>query len=576
MQHRLTHKTNVNNNDALTWSGFYKKPLQERQNQVKLVFPNIFNNNNTITTGATEEAPLSTSSTSSSVYATPNTSPCTSPISLNFTNNNDNNNNNNKEEEVNYLVNKLESLNVNNNKFPINGLDENIADNMIENCIGTIGLPVGLALNFVINDKPIVIPMSIEEPSVIAAVSGAAKTISSYKGFTAISPERNMIIAQVALLDIPEDSMNLSIKKLLDNKIKIIKFANKFCENMVERGGGVLDIDVRRVPRKNKRPIININNSNNNNNNNHLPISPSNSNEWLIIHLKIDVCNAMGANCASSVAEGVAPLLSEITGGRICLRIVSNLNVERMVKASFSIPVSMLAYKDLSGEKVANQMIEAYEFAEVDEYRATTHNKGIMNGIDAVAIATGQDWRAIEAAAHVWACDNSRNNNNNKDADDNGNDYNYYRPLTSYWIEKNKNGNGDDQQLMFCGELEMPITVGTAGGVLKTNPVYSYNLGIMGYPNTKELSMIMVCVGLAQNFAALRALSTEGIQRGHMSLHAKNLAIAAGCPTDAVSSISQRMIEQGRISLSAARELLELCTIEKGSPINTHIQCVHM
>nr|CAG8509046.1 1824_t:CDS:10 [Entrophospora candida] len=488
MQHRFTHKTNVNNNDTLTWSGFYKKPLQE--------------------------PPLSPSSTSSSVYATPNTSPCTSPISLNFTNNN---------KEVNYLVNKLESLNVNDNNFPINGLDENIADNMIENC-----LPVGLALNFVINDKPIVIPMSIEEPSVIAAVSGAAKTISSYKGFTAIAPERNMIIAQVALLDIPEDSMNLSIKKLLDNKIEIIKFANKFCENMVERGGGVLDIDVRRVPH---------------------------------------VCDAMGANCASSVAEGVAPLLSEITGGRIGLRIVSNLNVERIVKASFSIPVSMLAYKDLSGEKVANQMIEAYEFAEIDEYRATTHNKGIMNGIDAVAIATGQDWRAIEAAAHVWACDNSRNNNNNKDADDNGNDYNYYRPLTSYWIEKNENGNGDDQkqqQLMFCGELEMPITVGTAGGVLKTNPVYSYNLGIMGYPNTKELSMIMACVGLAQNFAALRALSTEGIQRGHMSLHAKNLAIAAGCPTDTVSSISQRMIEQGRISLSAARELLELCTIEKG------------
>jgi len=264
----------------------------------------------------------------------------------------------------------------------------------------------------------------------------------------------------------------------------------------------------------------------------------------------------MGANCASTVAEGVAPFLSELTGGRIGLRIVSNLNVERISKASFRIPVHMLAYKSLSGKEVAARIIEAYEWAEVDPYRATTHNKGIMNGIDAVALATGQDWRAIEAAAHAWACDGVRTVNDNFQSN------NSYRPLSTYWIEKDEQlaatVKSDDECLMFCGELELPITVGTAGGVLKTNQVYTYNLGMMGNPNAKELSMSMVCIGLAQNFAALRALTTEGIQRGHMSLHAKNVAIAAGCPTNAVTCVAQKMIEKGKITLSSAKDFIEI------------------
>ncbi|CAG8583735.1 11801_t:CDS:2 [Funneliformis caledonium] len=494
------------------WSGFYKKTLHERQTQLKLVFPRVF----------TSSEP--SSSVVSSVYVTPNTSPS----------------NNDKK------------------SFPINGLDENIADNMIENCVGTIGLPVGLALNFIINGKPIIIPMAIEEPSVIAGVSGAAKTVSAYNGFKATAPVTNIIVAQVCLLDISQENMNSAIDKISRSKSEIIKRANNYCDNMVKRGGGVLDINVRRIPRKANR------------NRKHFTLSSANFREWLVVHITIDVCNAMGANCASTVAEGVAPFLAELSGGRIGLRIVSNLNVERMSKASFRIPLPMLAYKSLSGKEVAARIIEAYEWAEVDPYRATTHNKGIMNGIDAVAIATGQDWRAIEAAVHAWACDGVRidlDNSHNSRSD------NSYRPLTTYWIEKDEQlaatGKSDDECLMFCGELELPIMVGTVGGVLKTNKVYEYNLGIMGNPNSRDLAMSMACIGLAQNFAALRALATEGIQRGHMSLHAKNVAIAAGCPPHAVTSVAQRMIEKGKITLSSANDLVE-------AHMSEQVQCVYM
>ncbi|CAG8640549.1 14343_t:CDS:2, partial [Dentiscutata heterogama] len=319
---------------------------------------------------------------------------------------------------------------------------------------------------------------------------------------------------------------------------------------MVKRGGGVFDMSVRRISRINNR------------NKKHHPISSENFKELLVVHLHIDVCDAMGANCASTIAEGVAPRLSELTGGRIGLRILSNLSVERMAKASFRIPLSLLSYKSYTGKEVAARIIEAYEWAEVDYYRAITHNKGIMNGIDAVALATGQDWRAIEASSHAWACDGVR---------DDYSQSNNYRPLTTYWIEKDDQlaacGKEGDDCLMFCGELELPITVGTAGGVINTNPVYLHNMGIMGNPNAKELSMIMVCIGLAQNFASLRALATEGIQHGHMKLHATNIAFAAlrcyenetnsSCPSHDITSIARKMIEKGSITLATAKELIE-------------------
>jgi len=404
---------------------------------------------------------------------------------------------------------------------------------MVENCVGTIGLPVGLALNFVVNGRSVVIPMAIEEPSVIAAVSGAAKTLASHGGFIASAPERNIIFAQIALLDIVEEEMDRAVKAIHDHKEAIIVIANQHCPNMADRGGGAVDLTVRRVRR---RPNPNINHD---------------FKEWLVVHVHVDVCDAMGANCASTVAEGVAPFLAGITGGRVGLRIVSNLNNERLAKASFRIPVSEMSYKSCSGHDVALRIIEAYEWAEVDAFRATTHNKGIMNGVDAVALATGQDWRAIEAAAHAWAT---------RDSKDCRTDF-CYRPLTTYWIEEDQEmkaaGRPEKECLSFCGELVLPITVGTKGGVLKTNPVYNYTMGVMDYPDSKQLAMIMVCVGLAQNFAALRALVTEGIQRGHMSLHARNIAIAAGCPSHAVTEVTDFMIENNRISIQAAKDYME-------------------
>ncbi|CAG8502827.1 4459_t:CDS:2 [Paraglomus brasilianum] len=463
-------------------SGFYKRTLRERQNILIEAFPEVFGRNSLET--------ISLDMNSQSVYVTPDTSSCRSPIEVDPT---------------------------------------------------TIGLPVGLALNFVINDKPIVIPMAIEEPSVIAAASGAAKTI---KKFTAVAPEKNMITSQIAVTNIPESKMDDAITNIQTHKNSIISLANTFVPNMIKRGGGVRNITTRRIRRKrNPHPR-------------HVELCQENFTEWLIVHVQIDVCDAMGANCANAVAEGIATKIEDITGGKVSLRIVSNFSTERIVKASFRVPVASLGYKTHTGRSVALGIVQAYEMAQIDPYRATTHNKGIMNGIDAVALATGQDWRAIEAGAHAWAACR--------------NDIERYEPLTMYWIEKEdrmeENGQRDDTGLYLCGEINVPICVGTAGGVLATNPVYKYNLGLMGNPSSSELAMAMACVGLAQNFAALRALTTEGIQQGHMKLHAKNIVIAAGCPSSAITTVTDRMVDTGRISFAAAKDLIGT-TAKKGMEV---------
>ncbi|KAJ3085463.1 hypothetical protein HK102_014149 [Quaeritorhiza haematococci] len=303
---------------------------------------------------------------------------------------------------------------------------------------------------------------------------------------------------------------------------------------MVQRGGGVFDITFRTIPKSQSRSRFEKTADS------HYTASTT----WLIVHIHLDVCDAMGANNASHVAEGIAPLLAKITGARVGPRIVSNLCVDRLAKASFRIPVNKMGYKHFTGVQVASQILEAYEWAKDDPFRATTHNKGIMNGIDAVALATGQDWRAIEAAAHSWACQSHSE-------DEAG-----YKPLTKYWIEDDGLHGGDESGTgaFFCGELELPVAVGTRGGVLKTNPVYNYTLGVMGNPDAKDLAKVLVCIGLAQNFAALRALATEGIQRGHMSLHARNIAVAAGAPPHAINECVAYMIECNRINLDAAQE----------------------
>ncbi|KAF9541392.1 hypothetical protein EC957_003122 [Mortierella hygrophila] len=488
--------------------------------------------------------------------------------------------------------------------FPVYGLDEQIANNMIENCIGTLGLPMGLAFNFTINGNPVVIPMAIEEPSVIAAVSSAAKTISTYQGFQATAPERNMIIAQVQLLDIKDTDMDRVMTKMQEQETAIQEEANEYCTNMVMRGGGVQRVSFHRVRRHVSRESFKgqdllvkygvITPQNVPSRTQFGLSSQGRCSEWLVVHLHIDVGHAMGANCANTVAEGIAPFLAKMSGGRTGVRILSNLNVDRIAKSTFRLPFSYMSYKSLPGKDVAVRILEAYEWADLDPYRAATHNKGIMNGIDAVALATGQDWRAIEAGAHAWASgagsysdrssehsslnakesgqcgseQQQQNGSKRKFGQDTPGDYgakisrgDAYKPLTRYWIEEDEGrlaqGFKGQDALVFCGELEMPIMVGTKGGVLSTNPVHAFTLGVMRYPDSKQLAMAMVTVGLAQNFAALRALVTEGIQRGHMALHARNIAISAGTPPASVDEVTAHMIDTGRIRLGAARSYIE-------------------
>ncbi|KAJ3070678.1 hypothetical protein HDU98_006302 [Podochytrium sp. JEL0797] len=500
-------------NQQSIWSGFHKKALRERQNQLRLVYPQLFPTVRSTSPGSPE---LSVSA--SEVDLTHLSSASSASLAgLN--------------------------MEAQDESFPVTGLDEEVADNMIENCIGTMGLPVGLALNFTINNKATVIPMVVEEPSVVAAVSGAAKTIStSGNGFTASTTERNIIFAQVVLMDVKD--VHAAADKIRARKDEVVAVANSFVPNMVARGGGVVGITVRTPQRvspleRKRRPneVVVVGAG-----------EEASAENWLVVHLHLDVCDAMGANAASTVSEGTAPYLAEWVGGRIGLRIVSNLCVERLAKSAFRIPLKKLAYKSFTGRQVATRMLEAVEWAQDDPYRAATHNKGIMNGIDAVAVATGQDWRAIEAAAHAWAAGCGQEESSAR-----------YRPLTHYWVESDPEAvvsADSDEGLFFCGEMEMPISVGTKGGVLKTNPVYNYTLGVMGFPDSKQLAMAMISVGLAQNFAALRALSTEGIQKGHMSLHARNIAIAAGAPAHAINECVAYMVESGRVNQTVAKEYL--------------------
>ncbi|KAJ3014370.1 UNVERIFIED_CONTAM: hypothetical protein HDU68_000308 [Siphonaria sp. JEL0065] len=381
---------------------------------------------------------------------------------------------------------------------------------MIENCIGTMGLPVGLALNFVINGQQTVIPMVVEEPSVVAAVSGAAKTLaasSNGNGFTATTSERNIVFAQVVLQDVKNVAQAAELIRARSREV--IDIANGFVPNMLARGGGVVDVTVRTPARKaaskrNRREseVVLVGKD-----------EESTAENWLVVHLHLDVCDAMGANAASTVAEGVASFLASWS--------------------TFRLPLKKLAYKSYTGRQVATRMIEAIEWAQDDPFRAATHNKGIMN-----------DWRAIEASAHAWAAGCAQSPED--DVTSVG-----YKPLTHYWVESDPDvvvTEDSEDGLYFCGEMEVPISVGTKGGVLKTNPVYGYTLGMMGNPDSKQLAMAMVSVGLAQNFAAMRALSTEGIQRGHMSLHAKNIAIAAGAPAHAINECVAYMVDSGRVS----------------------------
>ena len=384
-------------------------------------------------------------------------------------------------------------------------LPDELADVMVENYVGTLPVPIGLGLHMRVNDKAYSVPMAVEEPSVIAAVSGASKFIGEHGGFQAQSTP-NLMIAQVQLLDF-EDYAQLE-QDLRANKFRILERGNEFCPRMVDRGGGCRDLQVRLLP------VVE-------------GVDPS---PMAVVYITVDVCEAMGANVVNTIAEGISPLIASLTGARVGLRILSNLASFRRSRTEFRVPVEALAWKGRTGSEVAERILEAYAFAERDPYRAATHNKGIMNGIDAVALATGQDWRAIEAGAHAWAARGGR-----------------YRSLTRYRIEDGE----------FVGELELPLAPGTKGGALATHPTYQYAMGLLDHPDAQTLGQIMACIGLAQNFAALRALATEGISAGHMALHARNLAIAAGVPAEQVGAAVRFMRASSCISREGAMAFLE-------------------
>ncbi len=383
-------------------------------------------------------------------------------------------------------------------------LDATKADRLVENVIGAFSLPMGLGLNFEINGRDYLVPMVVEEPSIIAAVSSIAKLVRSAGGFESVA-EEPMLIGQIQVLDAAHP-FKLQ-QQLLQRKEEILNLANSLHPKMVARGGGAKDVEVK------------------------IHSSSAEHGDMLVVHLIVDTRDAMGANLVNTMCEGVAPLIEKITNGKVFLRILSNLTDRAMVRAKATIPVKLLANGAFTGEQVRDGVILATEFAAIDPYRAATHNKGIMNGIDAVAIATGNDWRAIEAAAHAYAARGE-----------------HYTSLTKWY----KNDAGD-----LVGELDMPLKVGIVGGQVESNQAVIIAHRLLGIESAAELAEVMCAVGLAQNFAALRALSTEGIQRGHMTLHARSVAIAAGVEENRFEEVVEQLIESGDIKVWKAREIMD-------------------
>jgi len=371
------------------------------------------------------------------------------------------------------------------------------ADRMIENVIGAIPVPLGIATNFLINGKDYLIPMAIEEPSVVAAASNAAKMARSTGGFKT-STTGSVMIGQIQVVGIADP--NAARFDLLSQKDLILKKANEQDPMLVSLGGGARDLRARVIDTPRGRMII--------------------------AELLVDCKDAMGANAVNTMAEAVAPLVEGLTGGRVLLRIISNLATERLMRAK-----AIFSTDALGGAEVVDAILDAYAFAASDIYRASTHNKGIMNGVTAVVLATGNDTRAIEAGAHTYAARSGR-----------------YQPLTCW--EKNGDGN-------LVGTLEMPLAVGLVGGATATHPIARISVKILGVKSALELGEIICAVGLAQNLAALRALATEGIQRGHMNLHARNVAIAAGAEGDLIDRVAAKMVEERRVRMDRAKEILQ-------------------
>lgn len=382
------------------------------------------------------------------------------------------------------------------------GLSGDDADHMIENAVGVFGLPLGIARYFKINGREVPIPMAVEEPSVVAGASFMAKLAWNTGGFFAQTSAPEMI-GQIQVLDVAD--LAAARERLLAEKDTLLAEAARVDPVLLKLGGGPRDLEVRTIAES--------------------PIGP-----FLVVHLVYDVRDAMGANAVNTAVERLAGHVERLTGGRVLLRILSNLADRRLARARVTIRTEDLAFDDFSGEEVRDRIIEAWAFAASDPYRAATHNKGIMNGVDPVVIATGNDWRAIEAGAHAYAARNGA-----------------YTSL-SVW--------GKDAEGNLAGSLEMPMAVGTVGGATQVHPQAKANLKLMGIGKASDLAEVIVSVGLAQNLAALRALATEGIQRGHMRLHARQVAVAAGAKGEQIEWLAERLVRDQIIRIDHAEAIL--------------------
>jgi len=383
------------------------------------------------------------------------------------------------------------------------GLNAEQADHMIENAVGVFGLPLGVAQNFVVNGREVLVPMAVEEPSVVAGASFMAKLVRAGGGFTASASAPEMI-GQMQTLDLADP--HAARLKLLEQREHLLAEAGEIDPVLKRLGGGPRSIEVRVIEES--------------------PIGA-----FLVLHLIYDVRDAMGANAVNTAMERLTPSVEGITGGRAHLRILSNLADRRTASVSCTIPLSELAFGDFPAGQVRDGVIAAWAFAVSDPYRAATHNKGIMNGVDAVVIATGNDWRAIEAGAHAYAARSGR-----------------YTSLSTW---------GKDRDGNLVGSLEMPMAVGTVGGATRVHPAARAALKLMGIQSAAQLAEIIVSVGLAQNLAALRALATEGIQRGHMSLHARQVAIAAGAEGDEINRLADQLVAEKAVRIDRAEEILK-------------------
>jgi hydroxymethylglutaryl-CoA reductase len=381
------------------------------------------------------------------------------------------------------------------------GLTPDLADKLIENVVGVFGMPLGVAANFVVNGRDVLVPMAVEEPSVVAAASHIAKIARSAGGFRAETTEPEMI-GQIQVLDL--DDLDAAREAVLAHEDELLDIAACCDRTVVELGGGPRGIEVRALPETAAGPM-------------------------LVIHLIYDCRDAMGANMVNTACEQLAGPVERMTGGRVGLRILSNLADRRLARSEVTIPAEALSFHHYSGEEVARGVFEAWAFADADPYRAATHNKGIMNGIDPVVIATGNDWRAIEAGAHAYAARSGQ-----------------YRSLSRWTFADGA----------LHGSLELPLPVGIVGGTTRAHPAAQVALKVLGVETARELAGIMAAVGLAQNLGALRALATEGIQQGHMALHARQIALAAGASGAEVDAVVNGMLADNTIDLEYAKRLL--------------------